>query len=98
MSETPDPVTTSTPLPPSTEKENSPESHGDTATSNSENEVEFVPTGRGIKFWLIIVSLLVATLLAALDLTAIATALPTISQDLSSNDAASFLWVGASYS
>jgi hypothetical protein len=53
---------------------------------------------RGARFWLIIISLLVATLLAALDLTAIPTALPTITDQLTvTADSASFVWIGAAY-
>ncbi|KAG8973831.1 hypothetical protein FRB93_001660, partial [Tulasnella sp. JGI-2019a] len=49
----------------------------------------------GIRFWLIIVSLMVATFLSALDLTSVSTALPIIVQDLNGSD---FVWVGASFS
>lgn len=68
------------------------------ASSASDAETKVVlsaPPPKDIRFWLIIVSLLVATLLAALDLTAIATALPTIADALRSND---FTWIGTSYS
>ena len=73
--------------------------------SISGEEIEEVFTGavppkgavRDARFWLIIVSLLVTTFLAALDLTAIPTALPTITDQLSATDAASFVWIGAAY-
>lgn len=68
------------------------------SSSTHDEDVAAPSTAKGTKFWLIIISLLVATLLAALDLTAIATALPTISLSLASTDAASFVWIGASYS
>jgi MFS family permease len=52
-------------------------------------------TPKDIRFWLIIMSLLVATFLSALDLTAISTALPTIAHALNSED---FTWIGNAYS
>ncbi|KAM0749144.1 iron permease [Meredithblackwellia eburnea MCA 4105] len=50
---------------------------------------------KDFKFWLIIVGLLISTFLSALDLTAISTALPTISAALHSTD---YTWIGNSYS
>ncbi|KAG8851848.1 hypothetical protein FRB96_009032 [Tulasnella sp. 330] len=50
---------------------------------------------RGVQFWLIMVSLMVATFLSALDLTSVSTALPIIVKDLHGTD---FVWVGASFS
>jgi MFS family permease len=50
---------------------------------------------KDIRFWLIIMGLLVATFLSALDLTAISTALPTIAHALKSED---FTWIGNAYS
>ncbi|KZP23294.1 MFS general substrate transporter [Athelia psychrophila] len=47
------------------------------------------------RFWMIFVSLLVATFLSALDMTAISTALPTIAAALHSED---FAWIGNAYS
>ncbi|KAG8870907.1 hypothetical protein FRB97_009266 [Tulasnella sp. 331] len=49
----------------------------------------------GIRFWLIVMSLLVATFLSALDLTSVSTALPSIAESLKAKD---FVWVGAGYS
>ncbi|KIP04457.1 hypothetical protein PHLGIDRAFT_129482 [Phlebiopsis gigantea 11061_1 CR5-6] len=49
---------------------------------------------RGVKFWLIILSILISLFLSALDFTAISTALPTITHDLNGND---FVWVGSAY-
>ncbi|KAG8874274.1 hypothetical protein FRB97_006046 [Tulasnella sp. 331] len=54
---------------------------------------EEAPTG--VQFWLIMVSLMVATFLSALDLTSVSTALPLIVKDLHSTE---FVWVGASFS
>ncbi|KDE03201.1 hypothetical protein MVLG_06292 [Microbotryum lychnidis-dioicae p1A1 Lamole] len=50
---------------------------------------------KGIRFWLIIVSLMLATFLAALDVTAISTALPTIAEALDSRE---FAWIANAYS
>ncbi|KAF7976442.1 hypothetical protein HWV62_6677 [Athelia sp. TMB] len=50
---------------------------------------------KDFRFWMIFVCLLVATFLAALDLTAISTALPTIAAALHSED---FAWIGNAYS
>ena len=49
---------------------------------------------KGLRFWLIIFSLLVATFLSALDLTAISTALPKIAAELESQD---YAWIGNAY-
>ena len=46
-------------------------------------------------FWLSFVALIVATFISALDLTAISTALPTITASLNGGDA--FAWVGSAY-
>ncbi|KAG8879285.1 hypothetical protein FRB98_005758 [Tulasnella sp. 332] len=54
---------------------------------------EEAPTG--VQFWLIMVSLMVATFLSALDLTSVSTALPIIVKDLHGTE---FVWVGASFS
>ncbi|KAF7981925.1 hypothetical protein HWV62_30691 [Athelia sp. TMB] len=50
---------------------------------------------KDFRFWMIFVCLLIATFLAALDLTAISTALPTIAGALHSED---FAWIGNAYS
>jgi len=52
-------------------------------------------TPKDHRFWLIMLGLLVATFISALDLTAISTALPTISHALKSDD---FTWIGNAYS
>ncbi|GAA6040137.1 hypothetical protein JCM8097_002047 [Rhodosporidiobolus ruineniae] len=58
----------------------------DTSTSRQDDdgELERAPAGKkGIRFWLTFLSLLLATFEAALEQTALATALPTISTELS---------------
>ena len=50
---------------------------------------------QGRQFWLSIVALLVSVLLSALDISALATALPTITGDLHGSD--NFVWVGSGY-
>jgi len=52
-------------------------------------------TPKDLRFWLIMLGLMVATFISALDLTAISTALPTIAHALKSED---FTWIGNSYS
>ena len=46
-------------------------------------------------FWLSFAAILVCTFCSALDLTAIATALPTITESLNGGD--EFVWIGAAY-
>lgn len=53
------------------------------------------PHGKGSAFWLSFIAILVTTLLAALDLTAVATILPTLTEDL--NGGNEFTWVGSAY-
>ena len=50
---------------------------------------------KGSAFWLSFAAILVAVLLSALDLTAVSTALPTITADLNGGD--DFVWVGSAY-
>lgn len=50
--------------------------------------------GRGLSFWLVLLSLCLTLFLSALELTAISTALPTIISELEGNE---FIWVGAAY-
>ncbi|OJT01776.1 hypothetical protein TRAPUB_7832 [Trametes pubescens] len=50
---------------------------------------------KGLKFWLIILSLCLSMFLSALELTAVSTALPVIIHDLQGGD---FVWVGTAYS
>ena len=49
----------------------------------------------GFRFWMIFVAMMVSTFLSALDLTGVATALPTITADLNGGD--NFVWVGSAY-
>lgn len=53
------------------------------------------PQKKGFAFWIILVSLCAATLLVALDLSIISTALPTIAADLGSQDL--YVWVANAY-
>ncbi|THH28362.1 hypothetical protein EUX98_g5826 [Antrodiella citrinella] len=53
------------------------------------------PSPKGSAFWLSYTAILVATLLSALDVTAVSTTLPTITADL--NGADTFVWVGSAY-
>lgn len=53
------------------------------------------PSPKGSAFWLSYTAILVATLLSALDVTAVSTTLPTITADLDGADA--FVWVGSAY-
>ncbi|OCH88921.1 MFS general substrate transporter [Obba rivulosa] len=55
---------------------------------------ETIPSGKGIRFWLILSSLVVSLFLAILESGAIATALPTIVADLNGTQ---FLWVPSAY-
>lgn len=50
---------------------------------------------KGAAFWLTFVAVIVSIFLSALDLTAVATALPTITQKLNGGD--NFVWVGSAY-
>jgi MFS family permease len=50
---------------------------------------------KGKAFWLSFVAIVVSTTLSALDLTAVGTALPTITQDLNGGD--KFVWIGSAY-
>jgi hypothetical protein len=50
---------------------------------------------KGRAFWLSFVALIASILLSALDLTAVSTALPTITNDLHGGD--KYVWVGSAY-
>ncbi|TFK85585.1 MFS general substrate transporter [Polyporus arcularius HHB13444] len=56
-----------------------------------------IPTGyhKGSAFWLSFLAIIVCTFVSALDVTAISTALPTITKDLGGGD--KYVWVGAAY-
>ena len=71
-----------------------PSSLGEGETPAMTGDVQ-APPPKDFRFWALFASLLLATLLAALDLSALATALPTIAQDLRSRE---FTWIGTSYS
>lgn len=58
------------------------------------SEVPYHPPKRGIQFWGVFVAIAVALFTAALDLTAVSTALPTIVNDLNGSQ---FVWVGSAY-
>ena len=53
------------------------------------------PAGKGAAFWLSFTAVIVCSVLSALDITAVSTALPTITHDLNGGD--KFVWVGAAY-
>lgn len=53
------------------------------------------PRGKSSAFWLSFVAVVTSIFLSALDLTAVATALPTITSALSGGD--NFSWVGSAY-
>lgn len=65
------------------------------AHADSKTDELAAPPPKDAKFWLLFASLLLATLLAALDLSALATALPEIANDLQTRE---FTWIGTSYS
>lgn len=66
------------------------------ASTPTVNETsDFAKTSRGRAFWLSFSAIVVTNLLSALDLTAIATILPTLTADLNGGD--EFTWVGSAY-
>lgn len=78
--------------------ENSIADEGAHTSVNSEDDAtmtETAPPAKGWRFWLIFMAICVATLLVAIDLSIISTALPTIANDLNSED--SFVWVANAY-
>lgn len=50
---------------------------------------------KGSAFWLSFLAILVSVFLSALDLSAVPTALPTITDDLNGGD--KFIWIGSAY-
>ncbi len=52
--------------------------------------------GKGTQFWLSFLAIITSIFLSALDLTAVATALPTITADLDGGE--DFTWIGSAYS
>jgi len=65
------------------------------STTTSANEVEAEKSTKGAAFWLTYMAIVVSTFLSALDLTAVSTALPTITEDLNGRD--KYVWVGSAY-
>ncbi|KAJ6567332.1 Mfs1.2 [Mycena vulgaris] len=63
-------------------------------TKSGENVVENQKPSRGIRFWLVFLSLFVSFFLVCLEATVVATALPTIAEDL---EIAQFVWIGSTY-
>ena len=65
--------------------------------NNSSNELPSTVSkaGKGTAFYMSFIAVVVSTFLSALDLTAIGTALPTITEDL--NGADDFVWIGSAY-
>ena len=66
------------------------------ASENDEKIVQanMVPSRKGLKFWLIILSMCTSLFLSSLELCSVSTALPTIADDL---HASQFTWVGVAY-
>ncbi|KAJ3481251.1 hypothetical protein NLI96_g7790 [Meripilus lineatus] len=62
-------------------------------TSQSSEAPQFAP--KGSAFWLSFLAIIVSIFLSALDLTAVATVLPTVTDDLNGGD--DFVWVGSAY-
>ena len=71
------------------------ESTTDVASTRAPSHIQPSKPNKGSAFWLSYSAILDATLLSALDLTAVSTALPTITADL--NGAENFVWVGSAY-
>jgi MFS family permease len=67
--------------------------NGKEATNLGDPEAAHPPK-RSIQFWGVFVAIAVALFTAALDLTAVSTALPTIVNDLHGSQ---FVWVGSAY-
>ncbi|KAG8927324.1 hypothetical protein FRC01_007659 [Tulasnella sp. 417] len=70
-----------------------------TLNDDNQNGAETAPqasqsTPRDLRFWMVIVSIMVAEFLSAIELSSVATALPTIVEDLHGTE---FSWVGAAY-
>jgi len=65
------------------------------SSSDSASNAEVKKTGKGAAFWLTFFAVLLSTLLSALDMTAVGTALPTITEDLSGGN--NYVWVGSAY-
>lgn len=64
-------------------------------SDNNENVPESTSTSKGWRFWLIFLAVCVATLVIAVDISIVSTALPTIADDLGSAEL--FVWVANAY-
>ncbi|KAE9383729.1 iron permease [Gymnopus androsaceus JB14] len=67
----------------------------DSSNSESESTNVTAPTRKGARFWLSFTAIITSVFLGALDLTAVSTALPTITAALNGGD--DFSWVGSAY-
>jgi len=63
--------------------------------SSPEPPSEVKNTPKGAAFWLTFTAVIVSIFLSALDLTAVGTALPTISEELKGGS--DYVWVGSAY-
>lgn len=72
-----------------------PSSVAETLTEAPPPPPSAAKAGRGSAFWLTFLALIMSVFLSALDLTALGTALPTITADLDGGD--DFSWVGSAY-
>ena len=72
-------------------------SHSVSTLNNNETKEseQATPSAKGSSFWLTFFAVCVSTFLSALDLTAVGTALPTITKALNGGD--EFSWVGSAY-
>ncbi|KAK0616905.1 multidrug resistance protein Fnx1 [Immersiella caudata] len=66
------------------------------ATAVPPTAVEAQPSQHGWRFWAIFAALSITSILSALDISVISTALPTITKDLAGSTSA-FVWVATSY-
>ncbi|EFE39247.1 hypothetical protein TRV_06069 [Trichophyton verrucosum HKI 0517] len=66
-----------------------------TPSADDGQREEKPPTTRGTRFWLVFVSLCFASFVASLDITAITTALPTITRELHGEE--NYVWIANSY-
>ncbi|PIL26157.1 hypothetical protein GSI_11912 [Ganoderma sinense ZZ0214-1] len=63
--------------------------------AHHQSDIEPIPSSqRGLTFWMVFVSTLLVDMLSAIDLTAVATTLPTIVEKLHGDD---FIWAGGAY-
>jgi len=67
------------------------------ATTIAPAAVEAQPLQHGWRFWAIFAALSITSILSALDISVISTALPTITKDLAGGSTSAFVWVATSY-